>query len=145
MATPYRRDARGAGADNRRHAPNYTRTRPSQGTGFFGALIKMGAASMGLAFVAGMAMGAYQTLRGAIGDASETAALVFQTVSHALNTPAYFAVNTFDLSNGEADILMTVSAYGATPYQTFAYAGGYAGCTMVQLVQSVVPSWTFHF
>lgn len=145
MATPYRRDARGAVPEKRRPSPNYSRTRPSQGTGFFGAMVKLLASSLGLAFVAGTAMGAYQTLRGTAADAPEIAALVSQTVGEALNTPAYLAVNALDLSNGQGDFLVTVSTYGATPYETFAYAGGYAGSTMAQIVLSVVPSWAFRF
>jgi len=145
MATPYRRDARGAVPEKRRTTPHDTWMRPSQGTGFFGAMVKLLASSLGLAFVAGTAMGAYQTLRGAAGDASEIAALVSRTVGEVLSTPAYLAVNTLDLSNGQGDLLVTVSAYGATPYETFAYAGGYAGSTMVEITQSVVPSWTFRF
>jgi hypothetical protein len=145
MATPYRRDARGAAAEKRGPLPYYKPARPSQSAGFCVAIIKMIACGLGLAFVAGTAMGAVQTLRGSTGDASETAAVVSQAVSRALNTPAYLALTAFDLSNGQADTLMTVSAYAAMPFQTFAFAGGYAGCTTVLLMQAVVPSWTFRF
>ena len=143
MASPYRRDTTAARPE-RRVAPS-TYVRPSRFAGFVVAAFKIVTASMGLAFTIGMAMGAYQTQRRTMDDASDIAAFVSQSVSRTLNTPAYLATGVFDFSHREAGVVVTVNAYLVMPYETAAFAGGYSGCMIVQTVQAFVPSWTFHF
>jgi len=145
MANPYKKVNQGAVSAKRGAQPEADWARNPHGSGWLFSLVKIFSATLVLAFICGMVISAVQTLQGIGDDASETALLVSLSVSRTLNTPAYWAMETFGLYGWKANALVTANVYAVTPYQTFAYAGAYAGNTLVQLLRTILPGWTFHF
>lgn len=145
MATPYRKDARGAASDTRRAAPTGSGGRAPQAAGLAVIAFKCFAGSLGVAFGTGVAIGIFQSLRGTRGGAGEIADFASLAVNRVFNAPAEWAIGMFDLSNRAADLMLGIISYAGVPYEAVAYAGGYAGSTVVQIAQSLVPAWSFHF
>jgi hypothetical protein len=145
MATPYRRDARGAVSDARR-TPAIQKGVPARRvTRFGGTAFRWFTGSLGLAFWAGVSIGLYQTLHGSMGDSTDIADFAFHSTSRMFNAPVEWTIDTFALANPGAEILLNGMYYVSIPYQALAYAGGYSGSTIAQIMQNLIPSWSFHF
>ena len=145
MANPHRRNARNGFSNANQGLPIPWDARRLRRARSGGSAIKGFAVSLGLAFAAGVSIGLFQTLWGNRGDTTDIAQFAFRTTGRALNAPAEWVADTMVLPGQLAEILLSAVAYVVTPYQALAYAGGYSGSMIVRIVQTLIPSWTFHF
>ncbi len=119
--------------------------RPATGARTAANLVKSFAGSLGLAFAGGLCVGLYHALRGIIGDPTEIAVIASRSVGQVFNAPAEWAVNALLPPGQAADILLSAIEFVVIPYQALAYAGGYCASSIVQIIQILMSSWTFHF
>lgn len=119
--------------------------RPATGARTGSNLVKSFAGSLGLAFTGGLCIGLYHALRGTIGDTTEIAVIASRSAGQVLNTPAEWVVYAL-LPPGQAtEILLGAMACVVIPYQALAYAAGYCTSSILQIIQTLIPSWTIHY